>query len=44
MQEAGGAFTVDTAPGRGARFEMVFPLRALEFTGEQNTLYPGRQA
>lgn len=26
--EAGGRFTVDTAPGRGSRFEMVFPMRA----------------
>ena len=26
--EAGGRFTVDTAPGRGARFEMVFPVGA----------------
>jgi signal transduction histidine kinase len=28
VQEAGGRFTVDTAPGQGARFEMVFPLRS----------------
>jgi signal transduction histidine kinase len=27
VHEAGGRFTVDTAPGRGSRFEMVFPLR-----------------
>ncbi len=28
VQEAGGKFTVDTAPGQGARFELVFPLRS----------------
>jgi signal transduction histidine kinase len=27
--EAGGKFTVDTAPGRGSRFEMVFPIRTV---------------
>jgi len=26
VQEAGGRFTVSTAPGQGSRFEMVFPL------------------
>jgi signal transduction histidine kinase len=26
VHEAGGRFTVDTAPGRGSRFEMVFPV------------------
>jgi signal transduction histidine kinase len=26
VQEAGGRFTVDTSPGRGARFEIVFPV------------------
>jgi signal transduction histidine kinase len=28
VHEAGGRFSVDTAPGRGARFEMAFPLGA----------------
>lgn len=27
IAEAGGEFTVDTAPGRGARFDLVLPLR-----------------
>jgi len=27
VNEAGGTFRVDTAPGRGSRFEMEFPLR-----------------
>lgn len=27
VQEAGGRFVVSTAPGRGSRFEMLFPLR-----------------
>ncbi|MEO6185696.1 MAG: MASE1 domain-containing protein [Steroidobacteraceae bacterium] len=27
VHEAGGKFTVDTAPGRGSRFDMEFPLR-----------------
>lgn len=27
VQEGGGRFHVDTAPGRGSRFEMLFPLR-----------------
>jgi signal transduction histidine kinase len=27
VYEAGGRFTVNTSPGRGSRFEMVFPLR-----------------
>jgi signal transduction histidine kinase len=27
VHEAGGMFRVDAAPGRGSRFEMVFPLR-----------------
>jgi signal transduction histidine kinase len=34
VNEAGGRFNVETAPGRGARFEMEFPLRsALQLTG-----------
>jgi signal transduction histidine kinase len=28
VSEAGGTFHVETAPGRGSRFEMIFPLRA----------------
>jgi signal transduction histidine kinase len=28
VQEAGGRFAVDTGPGRGSRFEMVFPIAA----------------
>jgi signal transduction histidine kinase len=28
VSEAGGAFNVDTAPGRGSRFEMVFPVHS----------------
>jgi signal transduction histidine kinase len=28
VQEAGGRFAVDTGPGRGSRFEMVFPMSA----------------
>jgi signal transduction histidine kinase len=27
VNEAGGTFRVDTLPGRGARFEMEFPLQ-----------------
>jgi signal transduction histidine kinase len=38
VQEAGGRFTVDTAPGRGSRFEMVFPLRADTNTEEYQRL------
>jgi signal transduction histidine kinase len=30
IREVGGEFTVDTAPGRGARFEMILPLRRTE--------------
>ena len=30
VREVGGEFTVDTAPGRGARFEMILPLRRAE--------------
>jgi signal transduction histidine kinase len=30
VHEAGGRFTVDTAPGRGSRFDMEFPLRAAQ--------------
>ncbi len=44
VQEAGGQFTVDTAPGRGARFELRFALRAGESTGEQQALASGQQA
>jgi signal transduction histidine kinase len=44
VHEAGGQFTVDTAPGRGARFEMSFPLRALDITGEQQALSSGFRA
>jgi signal transduction histidine kinase len=35
VHEAGGGFRVDTAPGRGSRFEMEFPLR-------QTVAEPGR--
>jgi signal transduction histidine kinase len=28
VREAGGTFEVDTAPGRGSRFEMTFSLQA----------------
>jgi signal transduction histidine kinase len=34
VSEIGGQFSVDTAPGRGARFEMVFPLRAMSPGGQ----------
>jgi signal transduction histidine kinase len=34
VHEAGGKFTVDTAPGRGSRFDMEFPLRAPATTAE----------
>jgi signal transduction histidine kinase len=30
VREVGGEFTVDTSPGRGARFEMILPLRRAE--------------
>ena len=33
VQEAGGDFTVDTAPGRGSRFEMIFPSCSARGTG-----------
>ncbi|MET0279886.1 MAG: MASE1 domain-containing protein [Steroidobacteraceae bacterium] len=33
VHEIGGQFSVDTAPGRGSRFEMVFPLRAAAPSG-----------
>lgn len=35
VHEAGGRFSVDTAPGRGARFEMVFPLGAKATRGAE---------
>ncbi len=38
VQEAGGRFTVHTAPGRGSRFGMVFPLRAQATTDEYQQL------
>jgi signal transduction histidine kinase len=38
VQEAGGKFTVDTAPGRGARFGLEFPLRAEATTDEYRRL------
>ena len=34
VHEAGGRFTVDTAPGRGSRFDMEFPLRGPETSAE----------
>jgi signal transduction histidine kinase len=33
VQEAGGRFDVDSAPGRGARFEVTFPLQQMARTG-----------
>ena len=30
VREVGGEFKIDTAPGRGARFEMILPLRRAE--------------
>jgi signal transduction histidine kinase len=36
VHEAGGSFSVDTAPGRGSRFEMDFPLQRI-------ATEPGRQ-
>jgi signal transduction histidine kinase len=36
VHEIGGQFSVDTAPGRGSRFEMVFPLRAMSPGGGQS--------
>jgi signal transduction histidine kinase len=41
VQEAGGKFTVDTAPGQGARFEMVFPLRSEAPSEYQHFAYTG---
>ncbi|MEO8315209.1 MAG: MASE1 domain-containing protein [Pseudomonadota bacterium] len=42
VQEAGGRFTVDTAPGRGSRFEMIFPVRAATaVSGQMNVGYKG---
>lgn len=35
VHEVGGRFTVDTAPGRGARFILQFPLRQVQDTGVQ---------
>jgi signal transduction histidine kinase len=35
VHEAGGRFSVDTAPGRGARFEMVFPLGVGKVAGDR---------
>ena len=43
VQEAGGKFTVDTAPGQGARFEMVFPLRSEAPSEFQHFVFAGNK-
>ena len=40
-QEVGGQFSVDTAPGRGARFELLFPLGGAPRAAEQSGAYTG---
>jgi len=42
VQEVGGRFTVDAAPGQGARFVLHFPLLQMQDTGSQPALQPGR--
>jgi signal transduction histidine kinase len=42
-QEVGGQFSVDAAPGRGARFELLFPLGGARRAAEQSGDYTGGQ-
>ncbi len=42
-QEVGGQFSVDAAPGRGARFELSFPLGGAQRSAELSGGYSGGQ-
>lgn len=44
VQEVGGQFSVETAPGRGSRFTMRFPLRVADAGGELAARVAGRSS